>query len=251
MRILKFLALFALGILSCVIIVTAAEAATPTPTPTARIVCAKSAAVDGDTITWTLECTNTGNASQTVEVTDTLFAGPDWLIVPGSDSFGCALTGSNTAGANKLECAGEVPKRVRDQFDDVVDGRVSVQVQGDVSTCGKFSNTAHFFYGDSDHKASASAIVGCPATPVPTSAPTATPTSTSTPTASASTPTSPSTPASPVATSSARIAPGPPNTGNTSSVQEGEGLALIVAWIGVVAMAGAGLAYWLWRDYHR
>jgi len=208
---------FALGLYT----VSAQESPTPTP-PTARLQFTKSGQVSDNIIVWTISITNTGNApSNPQTIQDILPAGAYWSVasIKGLD---CTVGQSITDTTRQImNCDTKtVPKATFDQDKfAIVNGLAQVSVYGYAEKCGTYRNIA---VRNGIDVVTATVDIACPTpTPTATATATATPTQTSTPVITATnTPTpvpSTSTP-SPIPTS--RIAPLPPNTGNSDSTVE-------------------------------
>jgi len=235
-----------LALLGCVLALGAFSAAvaqeTPTPTPAARLQFAKSGAVSGNVITWTVSITNSGNAdsaSQTIQ--DILPAGVDWNVstVQGLD---CILgpyildpTRETLACTTRTVPAAYFAK---DKFA-IVNGFASVTVYGFAERCGSYTNTA---IRNGFDVVLATVDIACP-TPVPTATATATPTQTQVPPTQTPTMIPTEVPTStPTATPTRRVAPLPPNTGNAAG-PGGDGSAGVALMGSLLIVAGLGAGY--------
>ena len=221
---------------------TNAQTATPEPSPKLTYSKIAGPAVPvGGLVTFTVSVVNSGNADSNAQaMQDTLPAGIDWQIA--TDTFGCSLGPSAIVGRTLLSCGPVIveQRHINKTQDDFENGVASVTVVGIANVCGPLFNVALF---NGFNPVAATADVLCP-TPVPTATPTQTPVpSTPTPTATQPPPTATPTQFVPTATPTQRIAPLPPNTGNSDGGKPGTDVAYGLLVVGALLVLVSVTAY--------
>jgi len=238
--------------LSGVLVVSAQATPTPTPIPKPNLVIDKVGTASGtEVVDFTITVTNIGNAptSDDVIVQDTLSQDAYWFLLGATQSDGntgadvtsqCKLIAGDPAGGTLIcEFANIVSRHINVAEDDFVYGSVTVHVYGIARKCGVIDNTALFIHGLTIRSDSDSVAVPCPVTPTPTATATVPP-PTQTPVVVVITAT-PTNTAVPTATPTKRVAPLPPNTGDTPPSDNSSGLGLdwLIITLGVLSIAFA------------
>ena len=199
----------------------------PTPKPSLTIQ-KVGEATGSEVVYFTITVTNVGNSQtdQSVLVQDALSADAYWFLLGAQQSDGddsvnatdaCKLVPGTPAGA-QLVCQITDPllgRHLNEDEDDFVYGSFTVHVYGIARKCGPVTNTAWFLYGTQIKSSTAEVAVPCPATPTPTATPTQPP-PTQTPIPPTATPVIVVITATPTATPTQRVAPLPPNTGDST-----------------------------------
>ncbi len=226
--------------LAGVLVAVAQATPTPTPVPAPNLVIDKVGANSGsEVVTFDITVTNIGNSqSSQVLIHDSLSPDAYWFLLGATQTDGdnvsniteqCKLVPGNPSGGTLVcDVTGIRERHLNTAQDDFVFGSVKVSVYGIARKCGVIENTAVFIHGLTIRSDSADATVPCPATPTPVP-----PTSTPTPTvvAPTATPVVVIITATPTATPTQRIAPLPPNTGDTLTTDTNRGSSTPASWI--------------------
>ena len=190
--------------------------------------------------------TSEDNGTGTLLVQDFIPDSGSWYLLDAR-----VFTGNDDAVGSKLDCVPSdtviacnieniLGRHLNKKQDDFTNGYASIVIYGVLNHCGPVTNTALLLgLGPIPRSATATGEYPCPATPTPSPTPTFTPTNTPVNTPVPNTPTNTPTSVPTSTPTQIRIAPLPPNTGDSQpSDQSASDIPLYSAILGGAVLAG-------------